>query len=89
MVGVQVTNAQATPAFVQVFDAPAANATAVRLGTMTPTSEYLIAGNTTQSITLPAVGQNYANGIVVASTTGENGTTGSAAGVMIYVQSVP
>jgi hypothetical protein len=80
--GLQVVNAQAATAFVQIFDAAVGGVT---LGTTTPDLELQVVANSTVSLPVPTEGINFANAITVASTT-EGGATPSAAGVQVFAQ---
>ena len=79
--GVQVVNASAAAAFVQIFDALAAN---VVLGTTTPDKEIEVAAGATVYLPLPAGGVTFGNAISAAATTAEKGSIGSAAGVEVF-----
>ena len=81
--GLQVVNAQAATAFVQVFDAAVG---AVTLGTTPPDLELQVAANSAASLPVPLEGINFANAITVASTTAEAGSSASAAGVQVFAQ---
>jgi hypothetical protein len=82
--GVQIVNNQGAACYVQIFDAAAG----VTLGTDEPVMEFLVPANTQVNVPLPAQGVAFGTGIRVASTTTEMGSTGSAAGVMLFAQYV-
>ena len=76
-----LTNSSGAAAFVQLFDASApANVT---LGTTPPDMQLQVAAGATISLALGEDGLRFANGIVVASTTTDGGSTGSGSTVSI------
>jgi hypothetical protein len=81
---VQIVNNQSVACFVQIFDA--ASGGAVTLGTTNPDMEFQVAGNQTNNYTaMGDSGTTFTSGIVIASTTLEKGSVGSAAGVQCFV----
>jgi len=82
--GVQIINRSGADCFVQVFDAAAG----VTLGTEDPVMEFHVPAGQSLYPPLPGRGIAFATGIRVASTTGEKGATGSAAGVQFFAQYV-
>jgi hypothetical protein len=81
--GLAVTNTIASAQWIQVFDA--ATAGSVTLGTTTPTLEFEVGASAPNSPlqVFPPPGVAFANGIVLASTTGEMGSTTSGSGVHV------
>jgi hypothetical protein len=81
--GVQVINTTGASAYLQIFNAAAD----VTLGTEEPVMEFLVEAG--KMVTWWADrGVAFATGIRAASTTTEKGSTGSAAGVMLFAQYV-
>lgn len=78
--GLNVVNGAGAAAYVQLFDALAANVTP---GTTAPIAEYEVASGADFSVQVGAEGIAFANGICVFSATAQAGGTGSAAGVAI------
>lgn len=77
-----IENTSGATAYVQIFDALAANVT---LGTTRPDIEVPIATASSINIQFPTAGGTFPNGCSVASTTASEGSSGSSAGVRVTI----
>jgi hypothetical protein len=82
LAGVVVTNSSAAACFVQLFNALAANVT---IGTTLADLQVEVAAGGTVSLPMPPQGAIFGTGIAIASTTTDNGATGSAATITAYL----
>ncbi len=80
--GIQVCNAQAAAAFIQLFDATGD----VTPGTTNPDLEFSVAANASQAFDLGKRGIDFVSGLKMISTTAERGAVGSADGVIVFLQ---
>lgn len=75
-----VVNNTAAIAWIQLFDTVGT----VTLATTNPDFEFQVGANLTLTLPISASGLRFNYGLKAASTTGEKGLTGSAAGVQIF-----
>jgi hypothetical protein len=80
--GIVVTNSSAATCFVQLFNALVAG---VSLGTTLADLQVEVGAGLTVSLPMPPEGAIFGTGIAIASTTTDNGLTGSGATVTAYL----